>query len=202
MNKKSGFTIPEVLIAIFITVVIITIIILIQNTVLDQQQLVTNSYISMNTANNSVQQMVKEIRNCQFAENGAYLLEVLNDQEISFFSNVDDDDEIEKVHYRLEGSDLVKSVIDPTDYPVDYPPENAKTKVVAENVVNGQEPIFYYYNSDYPLDELNNPLVLSQRATQTRLIGINLIININQNILAKNYQIESYAHIRTLKDNL
>ncbi len=202
VNSNKGFSIVELLIAIFITLIIITVIILVQNSVLDQQQIVTNSYISMNTANYNVQQIIKEIRNCQTGDSGSYLLETLNDQEITFYSNVDSDDQIERITYRLEGSDLVKSVINPTDYPIQYRTEDAQTKTVAENVVNGEQSLFYYYNGNYPQDETNNPLAPNQRATQTRMIGIDLIINVNEKILKKNYRIESFAQIRTLKDNL
>jgi len=199
---QSGFTIPELLISIFITVMIITVIVLVQNSVLSQQQSVASSYVTMNIANNSIQQMVKEIRNSQVGNNGAYLFEILDDYQIIFYSNIDQQEDIEKIHYHLDNNQLIKSVIKPTGYPIEYLESNTKTSVIADNVVNNQEPLFTYYNRDYPQDQVNNPLSPSTRLTQTRLIAINLLININPKILKQNYRIQSYAQIRTLKDNL
>lgn len=201
INHKSGFSIPEIMISIFITVMIITVIVIVQNSILEQQNFISDSYLSMNMANLNIQQMTKELRNAQTGNNGAYLFEALNDQEIRFYSNADSDDDLEKIIYRLDGSDLIKSVINPTTYPIQYLDADAKTSTIATNVISTQ-PIFSYYNGNYPTDTVNNPLPANQRPTQTRLIKINLTINTNSKNLEKDYQIESFAQIRTLKDNL
>src|SRR3989338_5380993 len=95
--------------------------------------------------------MVKEIREASPAENGAFPLELADAQNIIFYSDIDSDEEIERVHYYLSGTDLVKGVMEPSGFPPAC--VGAKeTTVLSHYVQNGTEPVFSYFNGDYPTD--------------------------------------------------
>jgi prepilin-type N-terminal cleavage/methylation domain-containing protein len=201
MTKNQGFTLIELMISTAIIIIIVAAIFLLQNFLIDQQNYTLNSFISTDYANRSVEKLVKELRNSRNADNGAYTFETLNDQALSFYTNTDKDSQIEKVRYYLEGSTFYRSVIDPSGYPVEYLEENEIITPLAENVANETNPLFYYYNSDWPQDQSNNPLPIEDRLTQTKIIKIDLSLE-NKNKAENNYQINTFVQIRTLKDNL
>lgn len=201
-KHQKGFTFLELIISVAIISTILAAIFTLQSFFFNQQQDTLNYFISTDFTNRAVEKMVKEIRNSRIADNGAYLFEVLNNQEIVFYSNIDKDLQVEKLHYYLLDNTLYRSITEPNDFPIEYPPENEKISVIAQNVTNLDNPIFYYYNSDWPQDTDNNPLSTENRLTQTRLIEINLLLETQDHTQDNNFQIKTYAQIRTLKDNL
>ena len=74
--------------------------------------------------------------------------------------------------------------------------------MLTEYVVNGDVPIFYYYNGDYPADQTNNPLAPDLRLSQTRFVRIVVTVNADPDNPQGTYQLESFAQIRNLKTNL
>jgi prepilin-type N-terminal cleavage/methylation domain-containing protein len=201
-NPQAGFTFLELIISVAIVTVIITGVFLLQDFFYKQQQETIDNYVSVDIANRNIERMIREIRNSRIADNGAYTLEILGDQELAFYCNIDNDPQIERVHYYLNGSVLYRGITEPTSHPITYPAQNEKVTPVAQDISNNVTPIFYYYNGSWPSDTANNPLAANQRATQTRTIGISLYLYNQNKGQQTQYQIQSSAQIRTLKDNL
>jgi prepilin-type N-terminal cleavage/methylation domain-containing protein len=202
IKQEKGFTLIEVLIAMVITGVLGLGIVSLQYIIGKNQLLIVNNYKSIDEANTSVTNFVREIRAAHGGNNGAYLLEKVDDKEIIFYSDIDYDGQTEKVDYSLSGTNLIKGVIKPTGYPPQYPEGGKTLTTLSTNVRNGSTPVFYYYNSNWPQDTVNNPLILGKRLSDTRLIKIYLLLNTQQNDPNHNFILESFAQIRMLKDNL
>lgn len=198
---KKGFTIVEVLVSGFILAVLGFLIARIIYTVNQNQLLVFQQYDNIDKANENVQLVVKELRTARDGNNGAFVLQEANDQTIIFYSDIDFDGITEKVRYFLNGTNFYKGVIKATGYPVLYPQAQEKTTLLADNVRNLQTPIFYYYNSNWPQDTINNPLVFNKRLSDAKLVRIYLRINSKLDPKS-DFIAESYSQIRTLKDNL
>ena len=99
-------------------------------------------------AQTGVETMVKEIREARPGDNGAYPLELADDQEFIFYSDIDQDDKTERVRYFLDGTNFIKGVINPSeDEPVNYGGEEATT-TLSQYVRNATSSIFYYYNGN------------------------------------------------------
>jgi prepilin-type N-terminal cleavage/methylation domain-containing protein len=199
---QKGTSLIEILIAMAIISVLGLGIISLQYIINKNQLLVINSYKSVDEANVSVSHFAREVRTARNSDNGAYVLERVNDQEIVFYSDIDYDGQTEKVRYNLSGNDLIKGVIKPVGYPVQYPAEDEVLTTLTSNVRNGTDPVFYYYNSGWPEDAVNNPLSQNLRLSDTRTVKIYLIVNTQRNDPQADYTLESSAQIRMLKDNL
>ncbi len=201
-TSNKGFTLIEVL----ITIVILTVLgggILTLIYITSRGRLVTfRNLLDVDQANAQVSLMVRELRNIRYADNASYPLELANDQEIIFYSDIDYDGQSERVRYTLSGNTLYKGVIEPTGFPPTYPISNEKVKVLSENVRNATTPVFYYYNGDWPADTQNNPLPQPVRLSDTKLIKVLLILNTQENDPETNFTLESYVQLRMLKDNL
>jgi len=202
IHTCAGFTLIEVLVVSVLISVVGGGILAIQSILSRNQVNVMRNYLSVDEANANVSTLVLELRNTRTGDNGAYPLEQALDQEIIFYSDIDFDGQTERVRYFLSETQLTKGVIEPQGFPVTYPSETERMKVVSENVRNGDAPIFYYYNGDWPSDIVNNPLDTPTRLSETKLMNVYLELNSDGSSPERNYILQSYVQIRTLKDNL
>jgi hypothetical protein len=158
---------------------------------------------AINEARKGIETMVKEIREARYGDDGSYPIEEAGDFQFIFYSDIDKDLVTERVRYFLDGTDLKKGVINPSGDPPQYNPADEIIAILSSNVRNGVPgPIFTYYNGDWPNDIVNNPLPTLTRLTETKLMHVYLIINVNPNRPPDDFELESDVQIRNLKTNL
>lgn len=163
----------------------------------------TDQTDAIRAAEVGIHQMTREIREASTAEDGAYAMELAGDQEIIFYSDIDQDVYTERVRYTLSGDTLVRGVTEPTGDPLDYDPGNDEVvETLVEYVNQGSLPIFTYYNQDYPYDTTNNPLPAPARLIETKLINVRLRVNVTPGIAPNDFDVQSDIQIRNLKTNL
>ncbi len=199
--KNNGFTLLEITVATSIFIILI----------LAWFDFSINSYQSasfgqdqieaIRLAQKGVDIMAKEIREASIAENGSYPLELAGDQEIIFYSDIDQDVYTERVRYTLNGTNLEKGIIEPSGNPLDYTGTEEIT-IISTHVRNDSIPIFTYYNGDYPYDTENNPLPAPARLIETKLLHVFLRINIDPIRAPKDFDLETDVQLRNLKNNL
>lgn len=206
MNQKqknvNGITLIEVLVTVTIMTFIGLGLVALQFILNQNKILAINTYKSVDEANNITSNFIKEIRAARSGDNGAYVFENTDDTQIIFYSDIDFDNQTERVRYTFNGTTLTKGVTKPTGYPIQYPSSDEKLTVLSENIRNGSTPMFYYYNEDWPNDQTHNPLIASSRLSDTRIVKIYLRVNNNSAAVDKDYILESFAQIRMLKNNL
>ena len=201
-RSVRGFTLIEILVAMVLMVMLAGALLTLQYILSQNQIVVWRNYISINEASNSLSTLVREARAARNGENGAFAIETADDSELSFYSDYDFDGQAEKVRYFLSGSNFSKGVIEPSGFPVSYPEAQEKVKVLSENVRNGNIPLFYYYNSDWPSDTSGNPLSTPASPSDVKLIKIFIRLNTSPGKPDKDYLLESNSQIRMLKENL
>jgi type II secretory pathway pseudopilin PulG len=201
-KKQSGFTLIETIILIFVfslAMGAITTFILYAYRISDydfqQSQAIRN-------ARNGIETMVEEIREAQSGDDGSYILEKADDQEFIFYSDIDKDSHTERVRYFLEDAIFKKGIVKPAGLPPVYNLDTEEISILSSYVCNGDTPIFTYYNGDWPGDEINNPLPTPTRLVETKLMHVYLKINVDPDRAPVNFELESNAQIRNLKDNL
>lgn len=176
--------------------VIIGVVLGIQLAVRESTDFSLTTLITVDQGNGVVQELARTVRNARPGDNGAFMLEIVNDQELAFYGNVDSDAGTERVRYFLQGTTLQRGVIEPTSFPVEYPQDQEKVKIMTDTVQNGTNPLFYYYDGN------NNLLPQAQRLNETTFIRIAVTVNSNPDRPEGNYRLESFAQIRNLKTNL
>jgi len=93
-------------------------------------------------------------------------------------------------------SEFKKGVIEPVGNPPQYPEEQEEVSILSSFVRNSP-PIFKYYNGEG--NEITN---LPARLTDTKLIRLHLIINVNPERTPHAFEIKSSAQVRNLKSEL
>lgn len=168
-----------------------------------------NSYVlemgqsSMN-ASQGVNKIVDYIRRTKQADDGAYPVKSANGNDLVLFSDYNKDGITERLHFYKSGTTILMGVANPTvTLPKTYPTSDQQIITLVSNVVNAtDEPVFYFYNKDYPGDDVNNPLTtpVSSRLVDIRLIKVYLEINTNPNKLQNNIKLQSFVEMRNLND--
>lgn len=91
------------------------------------------------------------------------------------------------------GNELKKGVIEPVGNPVTYPADQEKISIITSYIRN-DPPIFEYFDKDG-----NEITSVPFRLTDTKLMKIYLVVNVNPNRPPDEFQLESYVQLRNLK---
>ena len=190
-NKSAGFTLIEILTAMTIFTVMVAIgadfiIISYKATTFEAEQ-----ETAVRGARDAMDIITKEIRGANSSEQGDYPLAIVDDNNLVFYSDTDDDGQMEKISYYLDGSQLLKSITEP-GAANDYSGAGATT-TIASYVNNQEQPIFIYFDNNH-----NNTDIINQ----IRLIQITLLINVTPARAPNDYSLETAVNLRNLKDNL
>lgn len=175
-NKKlKGLTLVELLVVISILSIVMPGMSMLVYTAWTSQAYQIKLGQAAFLASRGVTTVVKNIRQAQQADNGAYLLQSGDDFDIVFYANVDDDDLVERVHYYLQNGNLLMGVTEPsTTPPYSYPSGDEETRTISGNVVNtGAEYIFRYYDTNAAL--LTTPVVTGS----VRMVEVRLLVDVD-----------------------
>lgn len=209
MNKKTknfsqqGLTLVEMLIAIFIFVLMMGGSAFLLSQIYKRYGFAMEQGMSVNETQRVMKIMIEEIRRARQADSGAYAVVSADDFDFVFYSDIDTDSVTERVHYYFEDGAIKKGIAEPSGIPPTYPAGDQSISTIAENIQNAlDEPLFSYYNSDYPVDQTNNPLAVPvSQVSQIRLIKVDIYFNLDPFHAPDNIQLESYVEMRNLKDN-
>ncbi len=153
-------------------------------------------------ASRGVGQVISEIRKSRQADNGDYPIESGDDFDLKLYIDIDNDGDTERVHYYLNGSSLYRGITNPVSgFPVTYPAGDDTTQVLAGSIANTPtDPVFYYYNDDYPTDTVKNPLTTPISVSDARMIKVHLMVNIDPLHAPDHINIESFVELRNLNN--
>lgn len=195
-------TLVEVMVSIFIMLVAMQ-----GFTMLFLQSWKSNAFIietglASAAASRAVASTVAGLREIRQADNGDYPIESGDDFDLIVYMDIDEDGVTERVHYFLDGTDFKRGVREPSvTQPVTYAAGDGAVTVLASNIANEPtEPVFTYYNEDYPGDVVNNPLSTPIAIRDARLVKVRLVINIDPNNAPDDTNIESFAEFRNLSN--
>lgn len=160
------------------------------------QSYTSQQSLAINEARKGIEIMVKEIREARSGDDGAYIIEKPEDYQLIFYSDIDKDTATERVRYFIQGTDFKKGVTDPAGWPIIYNPTNEVVTILSQYVRN-QPPIFHYFDG-----EGNEIVELPARLKDTKLMRVDLVINVDPNRPPQDFILESAVQIRNLKTNL
>ena len=158
----------------------------------------TNSYaIEQATATASAQrgleQMMRTIREGAYSSEGAFPIVSVAADDFIFYADIDSDALIERVHYYISGTDLIRGVTEASGNPPSYT-GGETTTVISEYVRNVAQGLttFRYY------DELGSEITNYANWTAVRFVKVTLAVNVNIATLPNQLTLNSSAAIRNL----
>ncbi len=158
----------------------------------------TNAYAmeqasAVTSAQRGLENMMRTIREGAYSSQGAFPVVSIAAHDFVFYADVDDDTLIERVHYYLSGTNLVRGIVDATGNPPDYTTAEVAS-TLTEYVRNTTQGIttFRYY------DELGTEITNYTNWTSVRFVTVTLGVNINLVTLPNQFTLASSAAIRNL----
>lgn len=195
-------TLVEILVGMGLLMFLTAAVIALQTLIARSEEFSVRTVFTTENANTALQEMIAELRSARPAETGAFPLVEGSQQQIIFYANADSDPDIERIRYWLDGDKILKGTIEPLGFPISYPQDQEVTRIVAEYVRNASEPVFTYYNQDWPTDTTNNPLPTPADLSQVKLVRVLVRVNADPSEPQSELILESSAQIRSLKENL
>ncbi len=158
---------------------------------------IAQSY-QVSEARRGLQNLIRDIREMTYADDGAFPLISRGSTTISFYSDIDRDDSVELIEYELATTTLYKNIYDAVGSPPIYNTSPSETIIISRYVQNNLQgtEIFNYFNEG-GLQATSTTLV-----TDIRYVGVNLIINIDPVRDPGEFSLRSSASLRNLIENL
>lgn len=147
---------------------------------------------AVNNARKGIEIMTREIREASYSDTGAYPIANASEQSFVFYSDIDKDNNIEKVRYFLDGYNFKKGEIEASGSPLAYNGANETISILSEDVRNGGGAIFNYYNAS------STEVADLSQLTDIRLVRVNLIVNIDPSRPPEEFTLRSSSQIRNL----
>jgi len=199
----KAMTIVELLVAISIMLIGMEGFALLLLKSLGTNKFIIEEGVSSAAVSRATNKIITALRSVRQADNGDFPVESGSDFDLKVYVDIDDDGATERVHYFLDlaNDQLKMGVANPLGTtPVTYPAGDDTVSVLANYIVNeNTDPVFYYYNENYPGDVVNNPLATPVDVASVRLIRVHLLINIDPVRAPDNVNIESFADLRNLE---
>lgn len=203
-KNPKGMTLIEVLVAIAVMLIVMEGFTLLLVKVWDTNKFILEEGIASAAASHTANKIISELRRVRQGDNGDFPVESGSSFDLEVYLDVDHDNVTERVHYYLDKNtdELKKGIAKPLDtMPVTYPENDDSTATMTMYVINtDDDPVFYYYNRNYPGDTVNNPLAvpLGSKVSDVKLIRVHLLVNIDPVHAPNNVNIESFADLRNV----
>jgi hypothetical protein len=194
-NVSRGLTLVEtvVLLAIF-TVIMLVVTESIASFYRIHAYTIAQAY-QVSHARRGVEQLVQDIREMTYADDGAFPLVIMDDYRIGFFSDIDRDESVEYIEYELSTSTLEKRVYGAIGNPPVYSTTTEQRYTLSEYVQNETygTPIFEY------IDIYGQQATSTSTVADVKYVRVNIIVNIDPIRDPGEYMLRSSAALRNLK---
>jgi hypothetical protein len=196
-------TVVEMLIATFIFVLITIGSVILLNQIYKRHGFAMEQGRSVSQVQQNVKIMVDEIRRASVADSGAYPIQNAENFDLVFFADIDNDHVAERVHYYLDGITIKKGIAEPSGIPPAYPSGDQIVTTIGDYVRNTDiQPLFRYFNSDYPADQMNNPMATPvSQISSVRMVEVDVYYNLDLLRSPDNIRLQTFVEMRNLKDN-
>lgn len=200
MMKKQGFTLIEVLMTVAIfTLISYGLIVLVSN-VFSSSAKQGSLLAGSDQARKAGFNLTNELRNASTGANGAYSVGQADAQTLILYSNADNQPDIERIRYYVTGGKLYKGITQPTG--TTYNLGTEESHIVLDDLANGANPVFYYYDGSYD-GNIDNFLAQPVNINDIRHIKLNLLVYKKGGIInTETYTVTASAAVRNLKTNL
>ncbi len=160
-----------------------------------------NSLSAQLDARHVIKKMVAELREASPSSLGGYPITVASSSALTFYSDINNDGNKERIRYFMSGTTLRRGELSPTGSPLAYVEANEKVSSVVSHIANSATTtLFTYYPSTFAgtTSPLTQPVVISN----IRMVKITLVIEKDPNKTPIPLIVTTTATLRNLKDNL
>lgn len=148
---------------------------------------------AVESARRGIESSVREIREAQYAGDGAYPIVAIGPNNLTFYADIDNDSSIERIRYEVVGTNFVRSALNPSGDPIVYTGAETLTNVSTQvrNLANNVTTFTYYDTNGVQISDYT-------KTRDVRFIRMDLVVNVNPNRLPNELTLRSSAALRNL----
>jgi prepilin-type N-terminal cleavage/methylation domain-containing protein len=195
-KSQQGFTLMEIVVAMGIMVIIGVLGTYFARDITDSTLRVNRSLLTQQQLQQTLQLMVPEIRSASQSNDGSYPIVQATTSTFTFFSDIDQDGDFDRVRYFLNGTNLDKGVISPSGVPLSYPTSTETLRTLVENMVASQ--IFTYYGETATSTQ-SVPLPFPVNVLAIKTVEVTLVANQGTTSTPAFVGVKNQATIRNLR---
>lgn len=153
---------------------------------------------AVDSARRGIDPTVNNIREATYSDEGAYPIISATANSFSFYSDVNGDNDIEKVRLYLDINTFKKGITESSGNPLTYDGQPEALFTLAENVRNVEQGtnIFKYY------DNTGAEVVDLANVSSISFVTMSVIVNVNPVRAPNDFTLRASAALRNLKANL
>jgi hypothetical protein len=197
---RRGFALAELLVSVGIIVLIVLAIGNFNADIFFLNSVVDSSLKAQLDARRVLRTIIAELRSVSPSSLGAYPITTSATNTLIFYSNIDSDQNKERLRYFQQGSELKRGVLEPTGSPLVYNPVNEQVETLIHDLISTTTPIFDYFTQNYT--GTSSPLTPPVDPLLVRLIRVTFTIDEDPNRPPSAITVTSQGTLRNLKDNL
>ncbi len=152
---------------------------------------------AVSDARRAIERVVQVMREADYGSDGAYPIVSMSTTSITFYADIDQDPQVERVRYFIASTTLSRGVVEPTGDPVAYTAGETISPVASfiRNIEQGIVAFTYYDAAGAVVNDL-------ARVRDVRFIRMNAVVNVSPARLPNELTLRSSATLRNLKESL
>ncbi len=193
--SKRGFTLIETLVLLAVFTIIVMAIVSSLRFVYKGQRFAFEQADATRSARTGIERAVRDLRETSYADDGAYPIVAMATSSVTFYSDFDNDNKIERIRYFLDGTDFKRGIVESAGDPPMYTTSTEVVTTVSDNVRNTAVgvPLFTLYDkagavvSDFSeIDEL-------------AFVLVRIVVNLHPERAPDDFELRSSAALRNIK---
>lgn len=198
--KQQGFTLLEIVIALGITVLAISLMANLGLDIANFSNFFGDFLSGQQEIQLSFQVMSSEFKSTRNSSAGSFPIATASPATLTFYSDVDGDNVADRVRYFVEGDILKRGMVKPSGFPLVYDSANEKISEMIHGLIASSSSPFSYYDKDFTGSEnaLSSPLDLSS----IRVVKVRVSVDANLQAEPGPIDMEVYLTGRNLKTSL
>ncbi len=196
-KKNTGMTLVETLVAIGIFTIIMLAITSSMTSFYRYNAYDMEQSSAIDNARRGIEPTINNIREATYSDEGAYPVISASSNSFSFYSDINNNNNVEKVRLFLNGDVFEKGVTESAGNPLTYTGQPEKIFLLSKNVRNSAKGVsmFRYY------DSTGNEILNTSNVSGISFVTMNIIININPVRKPNDFTLQASATLRNLKTN-
>lgn len=197
---QKGMTIIELLVSVAVLTLLMGIISLLMFKAFYVDRYTLEQGMNTAEVQKTIRIFTRNLREAKQSDSGGYMIDAADEFELTFFANIDSDQETERLHYYMEDNQLKVGIAEASGFPLEYPVDDSEIRIIGNGLVNNaSQPLFYYYNKEYPIDTANNPLTSPPDIEEIGMVKIDLYVNVNTNQVPDSTHMETFIRPRNIR---
>lgn len=143
-----GFTLAEMLVVVAITGIVGGSLLFVIQNFYRSNAYVFESAVSVETARRGIGTTLQDIREASYGDDGSYPISSVATSSITFYSDLDNDPNVERVRIFIQNNTLYRVVTDSAGNPPSYTGQTGATTTILTYIRNATTPLFTYYNAE------------------------------------------------------